>query len=67
LDEPGIIPQLPLRFSVEGTTLKGLSLKEVLHWTYEQHVLRQPAREQSFAPALAMREKPDSEYKTWNC
>ena len=63
LDERGIIPQLPFRFAIEGTTLTGLRLKEVLRWTYERYVLRQPAMAQPhLVPALALREKPDVEY-----
>lgn len=64
MDEPGIIPELPLRFAIEGTALTGLTLKEVLRWAYEQYVLRWPVAEKPRPiPALAVKEKPDSEYK----
>ena len=64
LDEPDVIPRLPFRFAVEGTTLTGLALKEVLHWAYERYVLRQPAVTQPhLSPALAVQEPPESEYK----
>ena len=65
VDEPGIIPELPLRFAIEGTELVGLTLREVLHWAYEQYVLRWSAVEKSRPmPALSVKERPDSEYET---
>jgi uncharacterized protein YuzE len=64
VDEPGIIPELPLRFAIEGTEFTRLTLREVLRWVYEQYVLRWSAVEKSrLMPALAMKEKPDSEYE----
>lgn len=39
LDEPGVIPDLEMRFDIEGTDLKGLTLKEVLRWAYHRYVL----------------------------
>lgn len=64
LAEPGVVPKLDLRFVVEGTTLMDATLTEVLHWAYEQYVLRRPTVAQShLVPAIAVREKPEMEYK----
>jgi hypothetical protein len=43
IDEPGVIPELDMTFNVVGTNLKGLKLKEVLHWAYQRYVLKQEA------------------------
>lgn len=65
LGEPGVVPKLDLRFDVEGTTLTNTTLIEVLHWAYEQYVLRRPAVAQPRpALALAVQEKPEAEYKS---
>jgi len=43
IDEPGVIPDLPLRFNIEGADLKGLTLRQVLYWAYRRYVLRLPS------------------------
>ncbi|MBC8449008.1 MAG: DUF2283 domain-containing protein [Chloroflexi bacterium] len=64
LAESGVVPKLDLRFDVEGSTLMKATLTEVLRWAYERYVLRRPAVVQPQpVPALAMREKPESEYE----
>lgn len=64
LAEPGVVPELDLRFDVEGTTLMNVTLTEVLHWAYERYVLRRPAVVQPHpVPAVAVREKPETKYK----
>jgi uncharacterized protein YuzE len=64
LAEPGVVPELGLRFEVERTTLVNATLTEVLHWAYEQYVLRRPTVVQPHpVPAVAVREKPETEYK----
>jgi len=64
LAEPGVVPKLDLRFDVEGTTLMNATLAEVLRWAYEWYVLRQPVVVQPhLVPALAVREKPETEYE----
>lgn len=64
LAESGVVPELDLRFDVEGATLMGATLTEVLRWAYERYVLRRPAVAQPHpVPALAVREKPESGYK----
>lgn len=64
LAEPGVVPKLDLRFDVEGTTLVNATLTEVLHWAYERYVLRRSAVAQpQLSPTLAVREKPEAEYK----
>jgi uncharacterized protein YuzE len=64
LAEPGVVPELDLRFDVEGTTLVNATLTEVLHWAYERYVLQRPTVAQPHpAPAIAVREKPETEYK----
>lgn len=65
LAEPGVVPQLDLRFDVEGTRLVKATSTEVLHWAYERYVLQRP----TVAPAHpvttpAVREKPETEYDT---
>jgi uncharacterized protein YuzE len=64
LAEPGVVPELDLRFDVEGTMLMNVTLTEVLHWAYERYVLRRLAVAQPYpVPAVAVREKPETEYK----
>jgi uncharacterized protein YuzE len=64
LAEPGVVPELDLRFDVEGTTLVNATLTEVLHWAYERYVLQRPTVAQPHpVPAIAVREKPETEYK----
>ncbi len=64
LAEPGVVPQLDLRFDVEGTTLLNVTLTEVLHWAYERYVLRRPTVAQPYPlPASIVREKPETDYK----
>jgi hypothetical protein len=59
-----VVPELDLRFDVEGTTLVNVTLTEVLHWAYERYVLRRPTETQPHSvPAAAVQEKPGSEYK----
>ncbi|MGQ9625322.1 MAG: DUF2283 domain-containing protein [Anaerolineae bacterium] len=41
IDEPGVIPDLPMCFDVVGTELKGATLKEVLRWAYQKYVLKE--------------------------
>lgn len=54
LEEPGVIPELDLRFDVAGTELKGLTLKELLRWAYERYVLkREPAQAASAIRPMA--------------
>ena len=43
LDEPGVIPELDLRFDVAGTELRKLTLKALLRWAYERYVLKREA------------------------
>ena len=65
LAEPGVVPKLDLWFDVEGTALMSVTLTEVSYWAYERYVLRQPAVAQPHqAPILAVREKPEIEYKS---
>jgi uncharacterized protein YuzE len=65
LAEPGVVPQLDLRFEVEGTTLMNATLAEVLHWAYERYVLRRPALAQPhLVPTPVVREKSETEYDT---
>jgi uncharacterized protein YuzE len=40
LAEPGVIPEIEMRFDLEGSPLKAASLKEVLIWAYQQYVLK---------------------------
>jgi hypothetical protein len=35
-----IVPELPMRFSIMGTEMAGLSLQEVLEWAYRAFILR---------------------------
>jgi hypothetical protein len=46
IDDDGVIPDLEMRFDIEGTNLKGLTLKEVLRWAYRRYVLCLPESEQ---------------------
>jgi uncharacterized protein YuzE len=65
LAEPGVVPELEMRFDVEDAEVRDATLQEVLHWAYEWYVLQRPVTEQSYAaPALAVREKPQDEYET---
>jgi uncharacterized protein YuzE len=65
LAEPGVVPELEMRFDIEDAEVQDVTLQEVLHWAYERYVLQRPVAEQSYAtPALAVREKPQSEYET---
>ena len=65
LAEPGVVPELEMCFDIEGTEMRGASLREVLRWAYERHVLQRSITEQSYpVPALAVRERPESEYET---
>lgn len=64
LAEPGVTPKLDLRFDVEGTRLVNATLSKVLHWAYEQYVLRRPTEVQPhLTPALAVREDQENKYK----
>ncbi len=65
LAEPGVVPELEMCFDIEGTEVRGAPLREVLRWAYEWHVLQRSITEQSYpVPALAVRERPESEYET---
>jgi len=65
LAEPGVVPELGMVFDVEGAAVQGETLRDVLHWAYERYVLRRPAAARpQLTPALAMRERPESEYTT---
>jgi hypothetical protein len=46
IDDEGVIPDLEMRFDIEGTNLKRLTLKEVLRWAYRRYVLCLPEPEQ---------------------
>jgi len=35
-----IVPELPLKFSIMGTEISGLSLQEILEWAYLAFILR---------------------------
>jgi hypothetical protein len=35
-----IIPQLDIRFDINGAGVKGATLEEVLRWVHEQFVMR---------------------------
>jgi uncharacterized protein YuzE len=65
LAEPGVVPQLDLRFDVEGTKLMMATLTEVLHWAYEWYVLqRNTVTRPHSVPTPVVREKPETEYDT---
>lgn len=40
LAEPGVIPDVRMRFDIEPAGLKDATLKEVLIWTYQRYVLK---------------------------
>ncbi|MFQ6014493.1 MAG: DUF2283 domain-containing protein [Anaerolineae bacterium] len=41
LDEPGVIPELDMRFDVVGVNLTNATLREVLQWAYRTFVLEE--------------------------
>jgi len=55
LAEPGVIPELDMRFDVIGAPLREASLREVLTWAYEHYVLKRPVGEPTL-PGLLGRE-----------
>jgi hypothetical protein len=40
LAEHGVIPDVRMRFDVEGASLKNTTLREVLIWAYQRYVLK---------------------------
>ncbi|MFQ5813065.1 MAG: DUF2283 domain-containing protein [Anaerolineae bacterium] len=40
LAERGVLPDVKMRFDIEGASLKGATLKGVLIWAYERYVLK---------------------------
>ena len=42
-DDEKLLPWLDMRFDVLGTEVKEATLKEVLHWAFEQYVARRPS------------------------
>jgi hypothetical protein len=40
LAERGVLPDLRMRFDIEGTGLKNATLREVLIWAYQRYVLK---------------------------
>ncbi|MBC8263259.1 MAG: DUF2283 domain-containing protein [Anaerolineales bacterium] len=49
LAEPGILPEVRMRFDIQEAGLKNTSLREALIWTYQRYVLR---------PLMVPREAP---------
>lgn len=43
-DDESIIPSLEMRFDLEGTDLRGLTLQEVLLWAHQRFVERRVPR-----------------------
>lgn len=40
LAERGVLPEIRMKFDVEGTDLKDATLREVLIWAYQRYVLK---------------------------
>jgi len=39
--EPGVVPNLEMRFAIEGTDIKNASLEDVLEWAYRKYILEE--------------------------
>jgi len=61
-NDEDLIPHLDMRFDIDGTELKGATLRQVLRWAYERYVARREQRRLEYplpaTPAYqAVREK----------